>query len=262
MKTYSHLNEFINIIRRLRAPGGCPWDRKQTHKSLKPYVLEETYEVLEAIDSGDPEHLKEELGDLLLQVILHAQVASDQGAFTIEDVAKLVSEKMIRRHPHVFGNAKVKDADEVLTNWVAIKRDEKINKGKQPSVFDGIPKHLPALFENYKISRRVARMGFDWKKPEDVFEKVLEELGETRRAVKKKNKTHIEEELGDLLFTVANLCRAYNVNPELTLRQANKKFMKRFEKIERRLLRDNLDPQKISFKKWNELWERAKKSQT
>jgi len=121
MKTYSHLNEFINIIRRLRAPGGCPWDRKQTHKSLKPYVLEETYEVLEAIDSGDPEHLKEELGDLLLQVILHAQVASDQGAFTIEDVAKLVSEKMIRRHPHVFGNAKVKDADEVLTNWVAIK---------------------------------------------------------------------------------------------------------------------------------------------
>ena len=260
MKNFKHLNQFIEIIRKLRAPGGCPWDRKQTHKTLKPYLVEETYEVLEAIDSKKPEMLKEELGDLLLQVILHAQLADDKGKFNIDDVAKMISEKIIRRHPHVFGKTKVKNADHVLKNWVKIKAEEKTKKqGKAPSVFDGIPKHFPALLENYKISKRVARIGFDWKKPTDVFHKVEEELKESKQAVKSNNKKHIEEELGDLLFATANLCRVYDVNPEMALKQANKKFKKRFNHMEKTLKKEKLIAKDIPFKKWNEMWNEAKK---
>jgi tetrapyrrole methylase family protein / MazG family protein len=260
MKKNDPFKDFIKIIAKLRAPGGCPWDRKQTHQTLKPYLLEETYEVLEAIDTKKPDILKEELGDLLLQVVLHAQLASERKAFTMDDVADGISQKIIRRHPHVFGTTKVKNAEQVLTNWVAIKNEEKAEKqGKKPCVFDGIPKHFPALFENYKISKRVARMGFEWKKTTDVFNKVEEELNETKEAVRSGNKKHIKEELGDLLFTVANLCRVYEVNPEMALKQANKKFKKRFHKVEKQIEKEKIPLHKMTFKKWNQFWNIAKK---
>lgn len=259
MKKTDTLKDFIKLIQKLRAPGGCPWDRKQTHQTLKPYLLEETYEVLEAIDTKKADVLKEELGDLLLQIVLHAQLASERKAFTMDDVALGISQKIIRRHPHVFGKTKVKNTEQVLENWVKIKNQEKEKKqGQKPCTFDGIPKHFPALFENYKISKRVARMGFEWKKPQDVFKKVNEELKEVKSAVQSGNKKNIKEELGDLLFATANLCRVYEVNPEMALKEANNKFKKRFHKMENQIEKENITLKKMTFKKWNEFWNKAK----
>jgi len=254
-----NLSEFIEIVRRLRAPGGCPWDREQTHESLKPFLIEETYEVLEAIDSGDSEHLKEELGDLLLQVVLHAQLADDQKEFNIDDVAQLVSEKMVRRHPHVFGDTQADTADAVKVNWEEIKNKEKNDKGiTNESILDSVPKNFPALYENHKISKKVAKIGFDWKKPSDVFEKISEEISEVKDAIETNDSAQIEEELGDLLFATANLCRSYKVNPELALKNANNKFRKRFSKMENIISKENLETGNIDFDKWNELWELCK----
>lgn len=254
------MDRFIEIIAKLRSPEGCPWDKEQTHASLKPYLIEEAHEVLEAIDENDPQHLREELGDLLLQVLLHAQIADDAQQFNIEDVAKDIGEKMVRRHPHVFGNEIANDSEQVLKNWDEIKKHEKAQRGEnEKSILGAIPRGLPALFENYKISKKVAKVGFDWKKPSDIFAKISEEVAEVKTALRKKNKDQVEEELGDLLFTVANLCRAYQVNPEIALLRANKKFKKRFQKIEKT---SQLQKQKLtdlSFKQWNEYWETAKK---
>ena len=253
----------VEIMQRLRSPeGGCPWDLEQNHKTLKPYLLEETYEVLDAIDRNDPHELKEELGDLLLQVVFHAELARGESKFDIEDVAKEISDKMVRRHPHVFGETTVNGSGEVLENWEEIKKEEKLGKGRSDeSVLDSVLKSLPALYENLKISKKVAKLGFDWQKPVHVIDKIEEELGEVKRAIKRKNRVEIEEELGDLLFAVANLCRVQKINPELALHSANKKFRKRFARMESHLKTEKKSARSLSFKEWDQLWEDAKKQE-
>lgn len=259
MPSHKNLDKLVNIIAALRAPNGCPWDLEQTHKTLKPYVIEETYEVLEAIDENNPELLKEELGDLLLQIILHAQIAKDNGDFDIEDVAQMISEKMVRRHPHVFGDVEAKDADAVKKNWEEIKKKEKEANGiVHESILDGIPNNLPALFESHKISKKVAKQGFDWQKPSDVFEKIDEEIAEVKNAIKKADQDHLEEELGDLLFAITNLCRLHKINPEIALKNANKKFRQRFYKMEQVIEKENKTFQDLSFEDWDNLWEKIK----
>ncbi|MBF0106338.1 MAG: nucleoside triphosphate pyrophosphohydrolase [Deltaproteobacteria bacterium] len=261
MRSCSNLTKFAAIIKKLRGKNGCPWDKKQNHKSLKPFLLEESYEVLDAIDKKNPAALKEELGDLLLQIFLHAQIADDHGQFDIEGVASVINEKIIRRHPHVFGDQKVKNADAVVKNWDKIKQAEKADHKKNTaSVLDAIPKNFPSLFENYKLSAKAAKLGFEWQKPADVFDKVLEEFNEVKEALKNRNKTHLEEELGDLLFAAANLCRVYKVNPEIALNKANKKFRTRFGKMERQIKKSGTDFNTLSFEQWNSLWKQIKKT--
>lgn len=258
--THSEFSRLVNIMQKLRSPnGGCPWDLEQSHTTLKPYLLEEAYEVLDAIDMNDSDELKEELGDLLLQVVFHAQIAKDEKRFTIEDVAKEISDKMVRRHPHVFSTGNAKTAKAVVKNWEEIKKLEKEKKGKkEKSILESVSHKLPALFENFKISKKVAKQGFDWKKPNDVFDKIEEEIKEVKKAIRKKDKALIEEELGDLLFATANLCRVHKVNPEMALRQANQKFRKRFAKVESLAKKEKMPLKELSFKKWNDLWEKAK----
>lgn len=262
MNSNKHLLQFVEIIKKLRAPeGGCPWDLEQTHESLKPFLIEETYEVLHAIDGKNPDELKDELGDLLLQIFLHAQIACDEKKFSIDDVAQTIGEKMQRRHPHVFGDAHVHNAQDVVKNWEDIKRNEKSEKGiAEKSLLEGIPTNFPALFENHKISKKAACVGFDWQNAADVFAKVDEELKELTQALKENNQEYIEEEIGDLLFTVGNLSRLCKINPELALKKANAKFRKRFKKMEEQILKEKLDMKNISFEKWNEMWNQAKKN--
>jgi MazG family protein len=218
-----HLLQLVKVIHRLQEPDGCPWDREQTHQSLARHLLEETHETLEAIDSGDPERLREELGDLLLQVVFHAEIATREGAFDIEDVAEAVVGKLINRHPHVFGDAKVSSADEVLVNWERIKVEE---KGEQP-VDHEIPASLPALARASKVQRRAAGSGFDWRTREGALAKVHEELSELEKATPDR----AEEEMGDLLFAVAALGRRLDVDPETALRKATARFSERFDRM-------------------------------
>ena len=257
----SEFARLVEIMKRLRGPKGCPWDLEQDHASLKTYLLEETHEVLDAIDSGDASALADELGDLLLQVVFHAQIASENKEFTIVDVARGIADKMVRRHPHIFGNVKADDVATVLKNWDDIKATEKSADAKEhTSILAKIPKGLPALFECLQISKKVAKLGFDWQKPSDVFVKIDEEVAEVKKAVRSKKKSAIAEELGDLLFTVGNLCRAYDVNPEVALISANRKFRRRFTHMERALTKDRLAPKKITLKTWDELWRKAKQA--
>jgi tetrapyrrole methylase family protein / MazG family protein len=218
-----HLLELVKVIHRLQAPDGCPWDREQTHQSLARHLLEETHETLEAIDSGDPERLPEELGDLLLQVVFHAEIAARDGEFDIDDVAETIVAKLIKRHPHVFGDVKVGSASEVLVNWERIKADE---KGEHP-VEDDIPPTLPALARAAKVQRRAAGFGFDWRTRDAAAAKVHEELSELEGAPSER----VEEELGDLLFAVASLGRQLNVDPETALRKATTRFGERFDRM-------------------------------
>lgn len=256
MKTKSQLQRLIFIIKKLRSAGGCPWDRKQTHASLKQHLLEEAYEVLEAIDEKNPEKLKDELGDLLLQVVLHAQIATDHKEFTIEDVAQMISEKLIRRHPHVFGKVKVKDADEVVVNWEKIKVRER--EKSEVSTLDSVPKIFPALHECYKISKKASQLGFDWKRPIDCFKKVHEEIDELKSAIRSGKRRHITEEMGDILFAMSNLCRLYQINPEIALHESNKKFRGRFRRMEALARKHCLAMNKLSFDEWEELYAKAK----
>ncbi|MCP5464427.1 MAG: nucleoside triphosphate pyrophosphohydrolase [Deltaproteobacteria bacterium] len=250
---------FIETVRRLRAPGGCPWDREQTHQSLRSYLLEETHEVLEAIDNNDTPHLREELGDLLLQVILHAQLATDAKQFNINDVANEINQKMIRRHPHVFGDKSVSGSGEVLKNWEEIKKKEKQDQGKQiHSLLDGIPNGLPALFEAWKMSKKAAKTGFDWSDVSGIFEKMNEELDEVKEAIAQNDNDKIEEEIGDLLFTVANIARFKKINPELALQKANRKFKSRFQSMEESARSKNINLETLSPTQWEELWQHAK----
>ncbi len=243
-------DNFVKIIARLRAPDGCPWDREQTHKSLRENLLSETYEVLEALDKGETEELCEELGDLLLQIVLHAQIAKDQKEFEIGDVIEGISEKIIRRHPHIFGNVKARDSKEVMRNWEVLKKKE----GK--SVLEGVPKGMPALAYAYEISRRAVRVGFEWADLQGVIDKVNEEIAEIKAAKSVKEKT---DEIGDLLFTLVNYARWEGVDPEAALREANEKFYKRFSIVEMMAKQRGKELQKLSFREWDELWEEAKK---
>lgn len=245
-------DSLVRIVAKLRSPEGCPWDREQTHESLKPYVVEEAYEVVEAIDQGHPATLSDELGDLLLQVMLHAQIADEAGNFDISDVIRAIASKMVRRHPHVFGDVAVSCAEEVLTNWEAIKRAER-EEGK--TMFAGIPRHMPALQAAQEVQGRAARVGFDWKEVQSVLDKVVEEVQELRQA---KSTSDVQAELGDVLFALVNAARHLGVNAEMALRSANRKFVERFTRMEQLAQEQGVELSSLTLEQQDELWNRAK----
>ena len=247
------LYRLVHIVDRLLGPGGCPWDREQTHETLKRHLLEEAYEVLDAIDAGSMEKLQEELGDLLMQPFMHSQMEKLEGRFDIDDVARTIADKLIRRHPHVFGDRDVADANEVLVNWDAIKQREK--GGEPESLLAGVPRGMASLLRAYEISKRAARVGFEWPDIDAVFNKLHEEEAEFREAIAGDDRLHAEAELGDLLFTAVNLGRWAGIEPEEALRKMLNRFTERFMEMERAAevpLRD------LSAAEWDALWERAK----
>ena len=248
------------LIARLRAPGGCPWDREQTHRSLKPMTIEEAYEVLEAIDEGDDRHLAGELGDLLLQVVFHAQIGAEESRFTIADVVQAVSDKMVRRHPHVFADQSASTAGEVLRNWEALKRAEQKERGEDPSasMLDSVSRNLPAVLEAYQMTTKVSRVGFDWPDAAAVLDKVEEELGETRAALEAGDARAAAEEVGDLLFAAVNLARLAGEDPESALKAANRKFRRRFRHVEDGLRERGRSPAESSLEEMESLWTEAK----
>ncbi len=252
--------ELVDVIAILRSENGCPWDREQTHESLKSTLIEETYETLEAIDTGDPKKLKEELGDLLLNVMLQAQIAAEHQDFNIYGVIETITEKLIRRHPHVFGDVKVEDSDEVVKNWEAIKREEAGYEDRE-SVLDGIPNALPMLLRAQKIQSRAARVGFDWDELKDVVAKVEEELEEVKASMNADEPEATAMELGDLLFAIVNLCRFMEIQAEETLRQANRKFTARFKWMEAELERRGTNFEAQDLESLDAIWEAAKKAE-
>ena len=252
----SKFDALREIIARLRAPDGCPWDRKQTHTSLRETFLQECYEVLESLDEGNARKLREELGDLLLHIVLQAQIADEAGEFKIEDVIKDINEKLIYRHPHVFSTAQVKNAEEVLHNWQELKQAEKTKKGKSDSLLASVPKSLPALNYSQEIQHRVAHIGFDWESDQGVIDKLAEEIGEFQRAATAKEKA---DEFGDILFTMANIARRQGIELEVALREANQKFYKRFNYMEAVCKKRGVKIGDLSFEEQNALWDEAKK---
>ena len=249
-------NRLVEIMRRLRAPGGCPWDAEQTHNSLKRYLVEECYEVIEAIDNNDAIHLKEELGDLLLQPVFHGVIAEGTGQFTIDEIIDTICAKLIRRHPHVFGSMEICSSEEQIKYWEEIKQSEK--KAPQASVLSGLPPGLPALLTAQKISEKAARVGFDWEKTEHVMGKVREELEELSQAIKSGNISYINWELGDLLFAIVNLGRFLNVNSEDALRESIGRFTRRFSHIEETMRNKGIDLQDATLEEMEILWNEAK----
>jgi tetrapyrrole methylase family protein / MazG family protein len=249
------LYQFAEIIAALRGENGCPWDKKQTHQSLRPYLIEESYEALDAIDSGDPDHIREELGDILLQIYLHAEIAREQGQFTIDDVAQSIIDKIILRHPHVFGDASVRDAEQVADRWEQIK---KVEKPHRESILDGVPKHLPALLKAYRIQQKVSRVGFDWERIGDVAAKLDEEVGELKDAIASSDREKITDEAGDILFSMANLLRFMHINPEEALEKTTAKFTRRFRYIEKRASEMEKNLEDMSIDEMERLWQEAK----
>lgn len=258
----------VALQARLRAPNGCPWDREQTHATLRTYLLEETYEVLDALDAGDDRKLVDELGDLLLQIVFHAQIAREEARFAIADVIEAIHTKMVRRHPHVFGSKRARNAVEVLKNWERLKAEErkeetgseKRKATARASLLDGIPKGLPATLQAHQMTRRAARIGFDWDSLSQLLEKLPEEANELRRAVERGDAPGIEEEVGDLLFAAVNAARFLELDPEIALRRANGKFRARFEEMERRARETGRDLADVPREEMEELWESAKRS--
>jgi MazG family protein len=244
----------VKIIARLRGPDGCPWDKEQTHVSLRENLLSECYEVLEALDEGDSARLSEELGDLLLQIVLHARIAEDEGEFGIDDVVRGISSKIVRRHPHIFGSRKVKDSAEVMHNWEKLKKEE---REEGVSMLAGVPAHMPALAYAYEISRRAVRVGFEWPDMEGVIDKLAEEVREIKDAATHKQKS---QEFGDLLFTLVNVARWEDIDSEAALREANRKFYKRFSRMEELCRERGLELNELTFEQWDELWEEVKKN--
>jgi tetrapyrrole methylase family protein/MazG family protein len=252
---------FVKLIARLRAPGGCPWDREQTHQSLKPMTIEEAYEVLEAIDEGNDHELAGELGDLLLQVVFHAQIAADEGRFDVGDVIERVRDKMVRRHPHVFGGQTASTSGEVLRNWEAIKEAEQAAAGgaAEASMLDSVSTALPAILESYQMTTKVSRVGFDWPDAPAVLAKLGEEIAELRQAVAAGAGSHrVEEEMGDVLFAAVNVARLLNVDPESALKAANRKFRRRFRHVEERLRERGKRPADSTLDEMESLWTEAK----
>lgn len=250
-----NLKELIEIVRILRSKNGCQWDREQTHQSLRPNMLEEAYEAVDAIDNNDMKHLKEELGDVLLQVILHSQIADEEKAFDIEDVAKEIKEKLVRRHPHVFGEVNVNSVGEIIDNWEMIKKEEKSHR---TSIMDGISKAQSALMSAQKISKKAVKTGFEWDCEKTLYDCVYSEIEEFKEACKGSDGGHIEEEMGDILFAMVNLARWNKIDAEQALLKANKKFIKRFKKMEE-LATKPLN--EYSFEEFDALWKQAKKSE-
>ena len=252
-------DKVLDLMRRLRAPGGCPWDAEQTHESLKRYLLEETYEVLEAIDSKSPNMLKEELGDLLLQAVFHSVIAEDNGDFTMDDVLQVLCDKLVRRHPHVFSGLKIDSINDLVANWENIK---KVEKGDERlSALSGVPPHLPALLHAQKITEKASRVGFDWDHVDPVFAKVLEELKELEETLITGDQERMEAELGDLLFATVNLGRFLSINPEDALRKTISRFITRFNHVEGSLHAQGRTLQEASLEQMDSLWEEAKKAE-
>ena len=265
------IERLLAIMARLRGPDGCPWDREQTLATLRPYVLEETYEVLEAIDSGDPQAHREELGDLLLQIVFQARLAEEDGLFDFAGVADAISEKLLSRHPHVFGTGArspdarpdpeapgVRDADGVLRQWAALKKKENEAKGRGKSVLEGVPRELPALARAERLTEKASRIGFDWADASGARAKVAEELGELDEAIASGDRARIEDELGDLLFATANLARKLSIPPEEALRGTLGKFIYRFEYVEGALARRGVSHGGATLEEMDRLWEEAK----
>lgn len=266
-------DDLVRLMARLRSPDGCPWDREQTYDTLAPMLLEEAYEVFEAVEEardGRPEELRSELGDLLFQIIFYAQVASERGDFSIEDVTDAIHTKMVRRHPHVFGNEEARDSAEVLRNWEAIKAEEKRTAGKDKpednaSLLDGVSSKAPALMEAHQLSTKAARVGFDWQNIEDIFDKLHEELDELREAMrehaesKEAGKERVREEVGDVLFAVVNIARHLGVEPEAALKVTNRKFRRRFHHVESGLAERGRTPDAATLEEMEALWQEAKK---
>ncbi len=254
---------FVELIARLRAPGGCPWDREQTHDTVKPMTIEEAYEVAHAIDEKDDEELLGELGDLLLQVVFHASIAEERGAFRLRQVVERVSDKMVRRHPHVFGDDDASTAGEVLRSWEAIKSRERQAKGKDDeSMLDSVHQGLPAVMEAFQMTTKVARVGFDWANADSALVKLDEEVLELREAVKARTEPGaIAEEVGDLLFVAVNVARLAGVDPESALKVANRKFRRRFRHIEERLRADGRGPADSTLEEMDRLWDEAKREE-
>jgi MazG family protein len=254
--------ELVAIMARLRAPGGCPWDREQTFDSIKPYTLEETYEVLDAIDRRQWKDLAEELGDFLLQAVFYAQMGSEQGLFGIEDALDAINEKLVRRHPHVFGEESAESAGDVKRIWGEVKAAEKKDKGREAAeagLLSSVPRALPALVEAQQIASRAAGVGFDWENPEQVLDKLQEELAEFDEARRNHSPEQLEDELGDLLFVLVNLARFVKVDPEQALRKTNVKFRERFGYIERKLAERGRKPQDSNIEEMEALWQEAKR---
>lgn len=259
-------DELVSIMARLRAPGGCPWDREQTYASLSQYLLEEAYETFDAIQeadsSGDTANLQEELGDLLLQVVFHSTIGAEKGDFTIDDVAAGVAQKLILRHPHVFGEAKLVHAKDVLDNWDTLKANERAASGKKEkdhdSILDDVPVHFPALLEALKLTTKAAKVGFDWKDTEQIFEKLDEEVAELKEAIGNNEKENIAEEIGDLLFVIVNLARKLDIEPETALKRVNRKFRQRFRFIEIELRLVGKKPEESGLDEMDALWNAAK----
>ena len=301
----ANFEDLVKLMSRLRSPTGCPWDREQTYATLAPMLLEEAYEAFEAVEDareGRPEHLREELGDLLFQIVFYAQVASERGEFTIDDVTEQIHAKMIRRHPHVFGDVTVRDNEELLRNWEALKAEEKRAAGKEnrsdgSSLLDGVSAKAPALMEAHQLGTKAARVGFDWRGVEEIFDKLHEEIDELRAAIRDEraaganeetraavetsssvdNETpssvasepsssvadespssRVREELGDLLFAVTNIARHLSVEPEAALKLTNRKFRRRFRHIEQGLKARGREPGEATIEEMEELWQEAK----
>ena len=257
MKGKYDFNDLLQVMERLRAENGCPWDREQTHESLRIYLIEEAYEVLEALDSGDSSKFCNELGDLLLQIVFHAQIAKENGGFDINDVTTEICQKLISRHTHIFGDAKADTADQVIQNWEAIKKKEKQIQS-QTGVLKDVPSNLPALMRSYKVQQKAAQVGFDWDDIEDVFGKVDEEIQELRDVYRSKNVERITDELGDALFALVNLSRFLKIQPELALTGTANKFIRRFEYIEQQSAKEGKKLEDMSLAEMDVLWNEAK----
>ena len=253
----SEMDRLRRIMERLRGPDGCPWDREQTLMSLRTFVVEETYEVVDAIGAGSPDALREELGDLMFQIVFQSRIAEEGGAFDIEAVMKGIGDKIVRRHPHVFGDGRLDTDDEVLVQWEQIKEVERRGRSDD-SMFATVPAALPALLKALRVSAKAARVGFDWTDGASLWAKVEEELAELRQAVREGDGSSVREEIGDLLFTLVNVARHHDIDPELALQEANSKFIERFRAIERGLAAEGLKAEPRNRARMEELWEKAK----
>jgi MazG family protein len=261
--------KLVAVQARLRAPGGCPWDREQTHHSLRTYLIEEAYEVLEALESGNDAKFAEEMGDLLLQIVFHSQIAREEGRFTVSDVIREIHDKMIRRHPHVFGETRAKDSAEVLRNWEQIKAEERRLGTKkksanekvpadEPSLLDGVSRALPATLEGFQLTRKASRIGFDWNDASGVIAKMREETEELRNALNTQEQPKVEEELGDLLFATVNLSRFLHIDPEIALKKSNAKFSRRFRAMEKMARKTGREFKDLPREEMETLWDAAK----
>ncbi len=265
--------KLVAVQARLRAPNGCPWDREQTHQSLRTYLIEEAYEVVEALESGNDTKFAEEMGDLLLQIVFHSQIAREEGRFTVTEVIREIHDKMVRRHPHVFGKTRAKDSAEVLRNWEQIKAEERRSSdnkrdsktgdsaAKEVSLLDGVSRGLPATLEGFQLTRKASRIGFDWQDAGGVFEKMQEETEELKKALREQDHLKTEEELGDLLFAVVNLSRFLKVDPEIALKKANAKFSLRFRAMENLARKNGREFKDLPREEMESFWDAAKKSE-